>query len=120
MEGERIESSPEIVALLTSFMEKLDADMAILYNFIEQDYMEGTYILDLLCNSSGASDDFYNEIVDNSCFTNKKNGLKELVEKYKKGILELDDENVKKDLNKLKEFRKKFPVWKDADRFSIE
>jgi hypothetical protein len=102
MEGERIESSPEIVALLTSFMEKLDADMAILYKFIEQDDMEGTEILDLLCNSSVASDDFYNEIVDNKCFTNQENGLKELVENYKKGILELDDENVKKDLDTLK------------------
>jgi hypothetical protein len=75
----------------------------MLYGFIEQDDMEGTEILDLLCNSSVASDDFYKEIVDNVCFTTKENGLKGLVENYKKGTLDLDDKDVIKDLNKLKE-----------------
>lgn len=103
----RIESSPEIEALLHSFLLKLKADTAILYKFIDESDLEGTEVLDLLSKSPVVkrNKEFYGHVINDKPFKNV-GGLQKLVERYENGELDLEDNNVIEVLEKLKRYIK--------------
>ena len=68
----RIESTPEIEAVLKSILDKLDADAAILYKFIDIEDLEGTELLQLLNRSPLTTD------LNNNIFTSNKIDDKQL------------------------------------------
>ena len=101
----RIDSSPEICALLHSFLRKLEADTVVLYKYIDADDIEGSEILDLISKSSVATknNDFYHNVIKRDCFGNRVE-LKELVDKYKEGRLDPSDPQTFDCLEKLKKY----------------
>jgi hypothetical protein len=107
MRRKRIESSPEIEALLHAFLKKLKADTAILYKFIDEEDLEGTEILDLLSKSQMVKRNplFYKEVINDKTFEEVE-GLKKLVGRYEYGELDLEDDKVINVLYKLKKYIK--------------
>lgn len=103
----RIESSIEIEALLESFREKLSADIAILYKYIDADAIEGTEILQLL---SIAKENFNVKQKFSTFFKGKfkvengeEIGLEDFIMRYENGQLNLANQNDKQSLMDLKE-----------------
>jgi len=99
----RIETSTEIEALLNSIMLMLRADTAILYKYIDESDVEGLEILNLISKSQmvkGKVEHFYDSVIDNTLFK-EVGSLRQLVEDYKRGGLDLKDDKIKKALNVL-------------------
>ena len=109
MTAKRIESSPEIVAMLQSYLVQVEAEAAILYKYIDIEDIEGTEILDLLSKSNmvRSNHDFFTDVIDNTTelkSQDKKLTLKMLVDHYKKGTLEVDDSRIVDILYQLKQY----------------
>jgi len=122
----RIESSIEIEALLESFRQKLGADIAILYKYIDAEDIEGTEILQLL---SKAKDNFkvedhtqtFSTFFEGSFQVGKDEGenidLEKFITKYETGDLDLENENDRQSLKNLTESVKvlRYCTHTDAD-----
>ena len=101
----RIESSPEIEAFLKSLLEKLNADTAIFYKYIDVNDLEDTELLDLIIKSPviKKNPNFWVEIAkENISGIKREGGLQQLIEDYENGTLDLDNSETVKDLLKLK------------------
>jgi hypothetical protein len=118
----RIESSIEIEALLESFREKLDADIAILYKYIDAEAIEGTEILQLLNKSK--KNFKVNDQKFSTFFKDKfkvGNGeefnLDDFITKYENGELDLHNETDRQSLKFLTESVKvlRYCTHTDAD-----
>jgi hypothetical protein len=103
MVNKRIEASPEIEANLLSFAQKLNADAAILYKYIDEQDLEGTEILELISKSPVVvnNKNFYSEIIKNNFFSNSLS-LQEIVDNFKKGNIDLESKETEKLFNLLK------------------
>lgn len=124
----RIESSSEIRALLHALLIRLKADTAILYKFIDEEDLEGTELLHLMSKSAmirenknfysgvldGAkcdrifqrrSDDEINDVLDIK-LREPGSQLKNLVESYEQGTIDLNAGSVTEQLHSLKKYIK--------------
>lgn len=105
MNQNRIESSPEIEAFLKALLEKLKADTAILYKYIDVNDLEETELLDLISKSPviKKNPDFLTEVIKpEKGLLKREGGLQKLVDDYENGTLRLDDKVTKADLLQLK------------------
>jgi hypothetical protein len=93
MKDKRIEASPEIEAILLSFAQKLNADAAILYKYIDEQDLEGTEILELISKSPAVvkNKNFYNTVI-NDDILKEYVSLENIVENYKTGTIDLEAE----------------------------
>jgi hypothetical protein len=99
----RIESSPEIEALLHSLLKMVSADTVILYHYIDEADVDETELLDLLSKSPMVNDiGFYESVITKKY--NKK--LQSLISSYERGTLDLGDEETKENILALKKYIK--------------